>query len=255
MGSGGLLTGVKIDVVRLHETWMELLFPRQRTAVHAVLGKWKPRTRGDRIKYRIWGVIGVPIVAVLYPFLLVGFFARFNARRLDSATTRLGLLGVLLATAVVWGLLTALARLRFDLTGFLAVGAASVVAVVSAGLAVGFRRLGGRVTTVVFAYPMAMNALFLPPVVAALFEPSLSFILDSSRNFALFMRDSVFVGPLSPVWDLISARFELAGIGYVLMWVSIAVPLGWILGCTVTLADLVRPQGSKSEDDSETAAG
>ena len=103
MTEGGLVEGMKIDVVRLHETWMELVFPRQRTAVHTVLGKWQPRTRGDRIKYRFWSALGVPLVAFLYPLLLVGFAVRFNARRFDTATARLGIVGVVLITALRGG--------------------------------------------------------------------------------------------------------------------------------------------------------
>jgi MFS family permease len=35
---------------------------------------------------------------------------------------------------------------------------------------------------------------------------------------------------------------------FVLMWFGIAVPLGWLLGILVTLADLVRPKGDGDED-------
>lgn len=247
MSEGGLVEALKIDVVRLHETWMELVFPRQRTAVHSVLGKWKPRTRGDTIKYRLWAALGVPVVAVLYPLLLVGFFVRFNARRFDSASTRLGVIGVVIATAILWGALTALARIRLDPTGFVAVGAASAVAVVSAGLAAIFTRVGGRVTTVVLAYPMAMNALFLPPVVAALFDPSLSGVLEASESLAIYLLDNVlFVGGIN---EFLRENYSLEGMGFVLMWVGIAVPLGWFLGCVVTLADLIRPRKADRGSD------
>lgn len=245
MSEGGLAEGVKIDIVRLHETWMELVFPRQRTAIHNVLGKWKPRTRGDRIKYRLWAALGVLVVAVLYPLLVVGFAARFNARRFDSATTRLGILGVVLLSAVVWGLLTALARVRLEFDGFLAVGAASAVAVASAGLAALFTRVGGRGTTVVFAYPFAMNAIFLPPVVAALYDPSLGVIIERSTALAEFFRDDVFVGPLDPVSTYLSENFDFEGVVVALMWFAIATPLGWFLGFVVTLADLVRPRSDE----------
>jgi hypothetical protein len=242
MTDGGLIEGLKIDVVRLHETWMELVFPRQRTAVHQVLGKWKPRTRGDTIKYRIWAAIGVPLVALLYPFLLVGFAARFNARRFNTATTRLGVVGVVLLTALLWGGLTALARVRLEFDGFLAVGAASAVAVVSAGLAAIFTRVGGRGTTVVFGYPFAMNAVFLPPVVAALYDPSLSGVLQRSESLAIFLLDNLLY--VYDANEYLRANFSLEGIGVVLMWVGIATPLGWFLGFVVTLADLIRPRSN-----------
>ena len=248
MTDGGLVEGIKVDVVRLHETWMELVFPRQRTAVHTVLGKWQPRTTGDRIKYRLWGAAGVPLVALLYPLLLVGFGVRFNARRLDSATARLGVIGVVLVTALIWGGLTALARLRLEFGGVVAVAAASAVAGGSAGLAAVFVRSGGRGTTVALAYPFAMNAVFLPPVVAALYDPSLSGILERSEALAIFLLDSfLYVGGIN---EYLRANFSLEGVGVVLMWVGIATPLGWLFGLVVSLADLIRPQsdGDAAED-------
>ena len=251
MSEGGIVEGVRVDVVRLHETWMELVFPRQRTAVHRVLGKWKPRTRADEVKYYLWGALGVPLVAVLYPLLLVGVAVRFNARRFDSASTRLGVVGVVVLAALVWGLLTAAARIRFDEAGFVAVAAASTVAVVSAGLAAVSKRVGGRATTVAFAYPFAMNAVFLPPVVAALYDPALGVVIERSTELANFFRDDVFVGPLDPVSDYLSDRFDFEGFVVALMWFCIATPLGWLLGLLVTLANLVRPQSVEEQVEAE----
>ena len=251
MSEGGIVDGIRVDVVRLHETWMELVFPRQRTAVHRVLGKWKPRTRADEVKYYLWGALGVPLVAVLYPLLLIGVAVRFNARRFDSASTRLGVVGVVVLAALVWGLLTAAARIRFDEAGFVAVAAASTVAVVSAGLAAVFKRVGGRATTVAFAYPFAMNAVFLPPVVAALYDPALGVVIERSTELAEFFRDDVFVGPLDPVSDYLSNRFDFEGFVVALMWFCIATPLGWLLGLLVTLANLVRPKSVEEQVEAE----
>ena len=251
MPQGGIVEGIRVDVVRLHETWMELVFPRQRTAVHRVLGKWKPRTRADEVKYYLWGALGVPLVAVLYPLLLIGVAVRFNARRFDSASTRLGVVGVVVLAALVWGLLTAAARIRFDEAGFVAVAAASTVAVVSAGLAAVFKRVGGRATTVAFAYPFAMNAIFLPPVVAALYDPALGVVIERSTELANFFRDDVFVGPLDPVSDYLSDRFDFEGFVVALMWFCIATPLGWLLGLLVTLANLVRPKSVEEQIEAE----
>ena len=242
MTDGGLVAGLKVDVVRLHETWMELVFPRQRTAVHTVLGKWQPTTRSDWIKYRVWGALGVPLVALLYPLLVVGFAVRFNARRLDSASARLGAIGVVLVTALLWGGLTVLARLRLDFAGVVAVGAASAVAVVSAGLAAVFTR-GGRGTTVALAYPFAMNAIFLPPVVAALYDPSLSGVLERSEALAIFLLDSFLY--IYDINEYLRTNFSLEGVGVVLMWVAIATPIGWLFGLVVTLADVIRPQSGE----------
>ena len=247
MADGGLVEGIKIDVVRLHETWMELVFPRQRTSVHKVLGKWQPRSRGDKIKYRLWAVLGAPIVGLLYPLLLVGFGVRFNARRFNTATAKLGIIGVVLLTALVWGALTVLVRYRLEFDGFIAVGAASGVAVVSAGLAALFTRIGGRGTTVVFGYPFAMNAIFLPPVVAALYDPSLSGVLEQSEALAIFLLDNLLY--IYDINEYLRSSFNLEGMGVVLMWVGIATPVGWFLGLVVTLADLIRPRSSSSNSN------
>jgi len=231
---------MRIDVVRLHETWMELLFPRQLDASR-VLGKWTPETGPQKAAYFLWAALGTPLVLVAYPLLLLGFATRYYASRLDSAATRLGVLGAVVVAAVVWGALTLVARFQLSFEAFLAVGAASVVAVASAGLAVLFSKVGGRGTSVLLAYPFAMTALFLPPVVAALFTPSLgSVIFPRSEEIAILILDTILaVGGLN---EWIRANFTLEGTGYVLMWFGLAVPTGWFLGGLVALADLIRPR-------------
>jgi hypothetical protein len=168
----GIIDGIRLDVRRLHETWMELLFPRQRGAQHSVLGKWKPSTTGDTIKYRVWSAIGVPLVALLYPLMLFGVVVRFYSRRFDSLATRIGLGGTILLMTVVWGSLTAIVRFYggFGQVGFVAVLVASVTAVVSSALAFVFWAKGGRATTVLLAYPFGVTAILLPPVVAAFYS-------------------------------------------------------------------------------------
>lgn len=249
-GQPGLLAALVLDVVRLHETWMEVVFPRQLNP-STVLGKWKPETLGQRVGYYLWAALGAPPVIVVYPFLLLGFATRFYARKFDSAVTRLGVLGVVLAAALGWGALTLFTYLQLAPADVKAVGIASVVAVVAAGLAAGFSKAGGRLTSVLLAYPFAMTALFLPPVVAALVTPRLQpVILDPSYELAAWLLDRVFaVGGLN---DVIREAFNLEtfgtgvglpGLGYLLMWIGISIPIGWFLGGLVALADLVRPAG------------
>ena len=248
-GQTGLLEALFLDVLRLHETWMEVVFPRQLDP-STVLGKWKPETTIQSIGYYVWAALGAPLVAVVYPFLLVGFAARYYATRLDSAVTRLGIVGAVLVVAVVWGALTLLTYVQLSLSDVLAVGAASLVAVVAAGLAAVTSRIDGRPVSVLLAYPFAMTALFLPPVVAALVTPSLErLILPPSYDLAAWILDTfLFVGGLNEVirgaFDLetFGQQWGLPGLGYLLMWVGISVPLGWFLGGLVALADLVRPR-------------
>jgi hypothetical protein len=247
----GVVDGVRVDLVRLHETWMELLFPRQRTAKHSVLGKWEPSSTTDRAKYRVWSAIGVPLVGLLYPLMLVGLATRFYARRFDSAATRIGLVGVVVVTTLAWGALTLAARVQFgaNARGFYAVLAASVVAIVSSGLAMTFRSVGGRFVTVAVAYPFGMTAVLLPPVVAALFSPAVGdIVLTGSVPLAEWMLDKIFfVGGFD---EYLRTNYDLdqwGGLGYVILWFVIAVPLGWVLGILVSLANLARPSGEDEE--------
>lgn len=238
--SGGLVGGVKVDLRRFHEVWMALVYPRQVDADQTVLGKWKPKTTGGRIRYRLWALVGVPVVALLYPFALLGAVIRFNTRRIDAAAGTLGLAGVLVVVGIGWGILAAVARFEFPWQGFLAVTGAATVATVSAGLAYLFGRVGGRATTVVLAYPLAMTALFLPPVVAAFFLPAVGdVVFPNSLGLAIWLLDNVFA--LVGLASVLRSQFELVGVAYAGMWLGIAVPVGWFTGGVVTLADVVRP--------------
>lgn len=255
--SPGLIGAIQIDLTRLHETWMEVVFPRQLDPGH-VLGKWKPDTGVQTAGYYLWAALGLPLVLIGYPLLLVGYATRFYAIKLDSAATRLGVVGAVLVSIVVWSVLSAAASFQFGdagqfslaAEGFLAVVAASVVATVSAALAVLFGRVGGRATSVLLAYPAAMTALFLPPVVAALFEPTLEEIIFSpSYDLARWILDTFLnIGDINNIlrdlFDLetFGQQWGLPGLGYVLMWLSLSVPLGWFLGGLVAFANIIRPK-------------
>ena len=177
---------------------------------------------------------------LLYPLTVLGLATRFYASKLDSTATRLGIVGVTVVAIVVWGALSVVAHFRLPWDSFLAVAAASGVAVVSTALAAVCSKYGGRPVTVLLAYPFAMTALFLPPVVAALVTPSLEpHVLDPSYAFATWLLDNVLVaGGLN---EFLRANYELEGAAYAAMWVGVAFPLGWFLGVMVALANLVRP--------------
>ncbi|SEA08218.1 hypothetical protein SAMN04488065_1741 [Haloplanus vescus] len=242
-----LVADVSYDLRRLHGLWMRIAFPQLRET-HPVVTGWEPTTTGERACYTAWSLLGVVGLVVGYPFAVVGLLARFHVRRFDRTATRLGAVGTVLLAALVWGALTALARLRFSTTGFLAVAAAGSVAVVATILALLFRRVGGRVTTVLVAYPFAVVAVFLPPVVAALYSPTLaSAVFPRSETLAVWLLDSLFA--YRGLNTLLRQRFELVGFAHVGLWGGIAVPVGWALGVLVTLANLVRPSG---EDEAST---
>jgi MFS family permease len=239
---GGVVRGIRVDVRQLHDAWMELVFPRQRDAEHSVLGRWQPETTRDKVVYWLWAAVGILPVLVLYPLALLGFATRFYSRRFDSAATRLGVLGVFLLAVLVWGALTAVAYLRFSTEAVAAVGAASGVAVVSAALAALFSQKGGRASTVLLAYPFGVTAIFLPPVVAAVVAPSLDTLIQTESTQ---LADYLLTNLLGPVGleQYFRSRFDLEGLNYVFMWLGISVPLGWLLGTLVTLANFVRPGG------------
>jgi len=194
------------------------------------------------VLYRLWSVLGVPVIALLYPLVLLGAFIRFQTRRIGRTAASLGLIGVVALSLLVWGSLAALARFELDLAagGVIAIALAGFVATLAAALAVGAKSIGGRATTVLLAYPFAMTAIFLPPVVAALFSKTLAaIVLPNSTALARWL----LANALAPIGlaETFSRTFELEGLGYVIMWLAISFPIGWVLGTLVALADLVRP--------------
>ncbi|MDX1745502.1 MAG: hypothetical protein R3324_06155, partial [Halobacteriales archaeon] len=91
-------------------------------------------------------------------------------------------------------------------------------------------------------------AFFLPPVVAALYSPSLAeVVFPRSQVLAIWLLDTVLaVGGIN---EFLRARFELVGLAYVGMWFGLAVPIGWALGLLVTLANLVRPTRENGDEE------
>ena len=241
-----LVADVGYDLRRLHGLWMALLFPQLRDS-HPVVSRWTPETTRERATYRAWATVGALGLLVGYPLAVLGLLVRFHVRRFDRTATRLGAVGTVILAVVVWGALTALARVRFSAEGFLAVAAAGTVAVVSTMLALFFRWLGGRVVTVLIAYPFAVVAVFLPPVVAALYSPTLATVVfPRSETLAIWLLDNALT--YRNLNTLLRQRFELAGFAYVAMWGGFAVPVGWVFGVLVTLANLVRPTSEDEED-------
>jgi len=243
----GLADAIRFDVRLMHETWMEVVYPRQRGAEDTVLGKWKPQETHKVALYRLWSAVGVPVVALVYPLVLLGYFVRFQTRRINVTANRLGLVGVVVLFVLLWGGLAALVAFqfsgRFDAGGVTAIAAAAGVAVLSAALSYGFWRLGGRVTTVVLAYPFAVTAIFLPPVVAALFSVALQgVIIDPVDGFITWVMVDVGLNQVGPMETLVE-RYDRQPHHHAVIWFAVSIPVGWFLGTVVTLADLIRPTG------------
>jgi hypothetical protein len=88
------------------------------------------------------------------------------------------------------------------------------------------------------AYPFAMTALFLPPVVAALYSEAVAeVVLTRSDSLASWSLDQM----PALVETYLVENFERDGFAHVIIWFGVSVPVGWVLGFVVTLADLVRP--------------
>lgn len=245
-GAGpGLLGAIRIDLRYLHETWMELVYPRQRNVQDTVLGKWKPATPRQKLPYYLWFAVGLPVVALIYPLVLLGYFVRFQVRKINVTATRLGLVGVVALFTLLWGGLTLLVYLELSASlepgAVRALAAASAVAVVAGALAYLFWQVGGRATTVIFAYPFAITAIFLPPVVAALFyQPLGDVIIGEGEDL---FRWAFQTGP-EAITDPLGERFDRQEHDHAIIWFLASFPVGWALGLVVTLADLMRPSRS-----------
>jgi len=239
--ASGIVEGVRIDLKRLHESWMEIIYPRQVGADETVLGKWTPDSQRGWITYRAWGILGWLLLAFVYPMVLLGYVMRAQTRRLDWVAAYIGAIGTFLVLTALWGGLTVLAHFELsDQNEVFAVLMASVVAVVAGMLAYLFRAIGGRTTTVLLAYPFAMTALFLPPIVAAFYNPTIQdAVFAQSTEVARWINDNVlsYLG----IAEELRARFDLEGITHAIMWVTISFPVGWVIGIVVTLANYVRP--------------
>ncbi|WP_181686196.1 hypothetical protein [Halorhabdus salina] len=240
--ASGLVAGISIDLKRLHETWMAIVYPRQVDADETVLGKWTPSSQRGWITYRLWGVAGVPVIGLLYPFVLLGYALRAQADRLDGVAARIGAIGVVGALTLLWGGLSIVAWDQFTRAGFIAVLAASLVAVVAGLLAHLFSRVGGRFTTVFVAYPLGVTALFLPSIVAALYSPTIADVVFA-RSEAVARWVNTHLLDVFDINERLRQKYDLRGVAHVGMWVGISVPIGWLVGFVVTLANFVRPSG------------
>jgi hypothetical protein len=240
---------MRVDLAWLHAAWTSLLFADGFAGDYSVVERRGPETASGAVFFRLWAVMGGLVLGVAYPLFVLGLATRYYARRLDRLSASLGFAGVALLSLVVWGALTAVTYLSaIGFEGFVAVGAAGGVATVSAVLAMQVARRGGRASTILLGYPLGVTAIFLPPVVASLYSPTLaSVVFPSSESLAIWLLNNVLaVGGLAA---FIRASFELQGLAYVGMWFLLAVPTGWFLGVLATLATGVRRSRETTGND------
>lgn len=237
-----LIEAIHRDLVLLHTRWMGLIFPQQDVSDGFGLKRWVPTSTSGWVIYQVWSVLGTPALIVAYPLALLGLIVRYYAWRIGRIAFDLGVIGASLVSAAGWGILLAMAHLYgIPFEGIVSVAIASVVAISSAVFAMGFARVDGRWTTVLISYPFAVTALFLPPVVTALYSPTVAeVVFPMSIRVANWILDNILtVGGFNAI---LVEQFNLVGIAYIGMWVAISVPIGWLLGLLVTLADLTRPR-------------
>ena len=231
----------KNNIINKHNSLLSKYFPRPSPKIRP------NHKKGITSQLRFVGISTIVIILTgLYmPFLLIGYPTNFVARKFAIVLDRTSTMIITLLTATSWGALTLLTYFQLGLADVLAVGIVSVVAVVAAGLAAVTSKMGGRLTSVLLAHPLAMTALFLPPVVAALVAPSLEpYVLDPSYALAVWILDTVFaVGGLNEAFrgafdlETFGAGVGLPGIGYLLIWIIISVVSGWLLGISSVVVD------------------
>jgi len=244
MGVRDLLAGAKVDLRRLLDAWRDIVFSRQ-IDEYSIQDRWQPDSAGTKLAFWAWSTLGVVLIGVVYPFAAVGFWTRYVGRQIDRLVAGLGVLVIIAAVGVLWGGLTALAWDRLPTAGFRAVLAASIVATTSVALSWVFARHGSRRLTLLLAYPFAVAAIFVPPVTAALFSPTIGAgILSESELFAEWLLNNVVIS--TELRSTIRQQFELAGIAFIGMWFGFALPVGWALAGLVSLANLIRPRARKN---------
>jgi hypothetical protein len=240
---------VRVDLAWLHAMWMSLVFADGSRGDSSGPGHRKHGI-SSAVGHRLWATVGVLVLCVAYPLFVVGLATRYYARRIDRLSASLGLVGVAILSLVGWGALAAAtyaSAIAFG--GFVAVAAAGVVATVSAVLSRYVSRQRNRTATVAVGYPLGVTAIFLPPVVASLYSPTLaSIVFPQSESLAIWLLNNVLhVGGLA---GFIRASFELEGLAYVGMWFVLAVPTGWFLGALVTAVTGVRrSHGAAGSED------
>jgi len=146
---------------------------------------------------------------------------------------------VTLVAAVVWGIGLIYGAARFGVSGFVALFGASLIAVLSASIAVLFFLVPGKRKTIGLAYPFTLNVVLLPPLIIAYYEPILSFVWEYSTYTAVWILDT-----LLHYYDIntyLRQNYTMTKSGYIMMWFGISYPIGWILGSSVYVSKSYGP--------------
>lgn len=146
---------------------------------------------------------------------------------------------VTLIAAVVWGVGLIYGAARFGVSGFVALFGASLIAVLSASIAVLFFLVPGKRKTIGLAYPFTLNVVLLPPLIIAFYEPVLSFVWDYSNYTAVWILDTFL--HYYDINTYLRQNFTMTNSLYIVMWFGISYPVGWILGSSVYVSKSYGP--------------
>jgi hypothetical protein len=147
---------------------------------------------------------------------------------------------VTLIAAVIWGIGLVYGAARFGVSGFVSLFGASIIAVLSASVAVLFFLVPGKRKTIGLAYPFTLNVVLLPPLIIAYYEPVLAFVWDYSSNLAIWILDT----PLDyyGINSYLRQNFTMTRGLYILMWFILSYPAGWIVGSSVYGSKIYGPK-------------
>lgn len=162
---------------------------------------------------------------------------------------------VTLVAGVFWSMSLVYGAARFGVSGFMALVAASVIAVGSASVAVLMFLVPGKGKTIGIGYPFTLNVVLLPPLIIAYYEPIFSVVWDYSNLTAVWILDTLlnYYG----INTYLRQNYTMTNALYILMWFGISYPIGWLLGSSVYASKTYVPSfiGSIGRSLSRTKSG
>lgn len=196
------------------------------------------------IVYSLALVIGVLGVAAT----LLGVFLLGDPRHLGRVVSRLSnhpLFWLVIGVYALFGgvvFVPGLVVIVVELAVAVMVGGTLLV-VFGAGW-VEFRSRTSRAVRIAIAYPFAIGAIVVPVAATTLVSPTFATIARvATEGLAIIILDTVF--QFGDINRWIRATFDLDGSGYLLMWLAIAISLGWIAGTGIELGMHVRNRRRK----------
>ncbi len=145
---------------------------------------------------------------------------------------------VTLVAAAGWAVSLVYGAARFGVSGFIALVGATLVAVSSAGFATLVFLVPGQRKSIGIGYPSAINAVILPLLVIAYYEPVFSVVWDLSIATANAVLDILAVH--QGLASYLVTNYTMTDELYILMWTLLAFPAGWILGLTISSVGINR---------------